>query len=71
MSLLEKKLKKCRDNGHEDNDYNNGGDAAFAAILFVRVVYVRGVEAIGAVVWAVIACTLLAVVIEGGKLFGS
>ena len=34
-------------------------------------VYVRGVEAIGAVVWAVIACTLLAVVIEGGKLFGS
>ena len=44
---------------------------AFAAILFVRVVYVRGVEAIGAVVWAVIACTLLAVVIEGGKLFGS
>jgi isopentenyl phosphate kinase len=55
----------------EISNKKNGGDAAFAAILFVRVVYVRGVEAIGAVVWAVIACTLLAVVIEGGKLFGS
>lgn len=67
MSLLEKKLKSV---GITDMRIMMI-TTAVTQPLPPFLVYVRGVEAIGTVVWAVIACTLLAVVIEGGKLFGS